>query len=101
MSSLEPTVVALPTLEKLRQHVRETLCAHDKLDLESTPFFQGLVIRRGQPCGLFFEVQGPRLLRLYALWVAEENRVLFYDHAGQRYAETRLSDAPDHQKLAA
>ncbi len=68
---------------------------------ESTPFLQGLITRGGRPCGLFFQVQGPRLLRLYALWAAQENRILFYDNAGQRYAETRLSDAPDHQKLAA
>ncbi len=101
MASLEPTVVALSSLEELQQHVRETLCAHDKLDLEQTPFFQGLVTRSGRPCGLFFQVQGPRQLRLYALWTGEENRILFYDTTGQRYAETRLSDAPDHQKLAA
>jgi hypothetical protein len=99
--TLEPTVVALPTLDDLRQHVLETLCAHDRLDPGQTPFFQGLIKRAGRPCGLFFQVQGPRRVRTYALWASEEDRILFYDATGQRFAETRLSDAPDPQRLAA
>ena len=94
-------VIALPTLEDLRKHVLETLCRHDQLDPESTPFFQGMVTRANPPCGLFFQVQGPRQVRNYALWAGEENRILFYDGTGQRFAETRLSDAPDPLKVAA
>jgi hypothetical protein len=97
----DPAVVALPTLDDLRQHVLETLCAHDQLDPAQTPFFQALVKRAGQPCGLFFQAQGPRQVRTYALWAGEEGRVLFYDGSGQRFAETRLSDAPDPRRLAA
>jgi hypothetical protein len=94
-------VIALPSLEALRQHVLETLCAHDHLDPIQTPLFQAVVLRRGQPCGLFFQAQGPRLLKTYALWAGEECRVLFYDSTGERFAETQLSDAPDPLKLAA
>jgi hypothetical protein len=97
----DPEVVALPTLDDLRQHVLATLCAHDQLDPGQTPFFQGLIKRAGRPCGLFFQVQGPRRVRTYALWAGEEDRILFYDATGQRFAETRLSDGPDPQKLAA
>jgi hypothetical protein len=86
---------SLPSLDDLRQHVLEALCDHDKLDPEQTPFFQGLVTRFGKPCGLFFQVQGPRQVRIYALWASDESRILFYDGVGQRFAETRLSDAPD------
>jgi hypothetical protein len=92
---------SLPSLDHLRQHVLETLCDHDKLDLEQTPFFQGLVTRFGKPSGLFFQVQGPRQVRTYALWASDENRILFYDGVGQRFAETRLSDAPDALSLGA
>jgi hypothetical protein len=95
------TFASLPTLDALRQHVLETLCRHDHLDPAQTPFFQALVTRRGQPCGLFFQVQGPRQVRSYALWAEEENRILFYDNTGLRFAETRLSDAPDAGRLAA
>jgi hypothetical protein len=94
------TVVALPSLEELRRHVLEMLCSHDQLDPAQTPFYQAVITRRGQPCGLFFQVQGPRLLKTYAVWAGEENRILFYDGSGERFAESRLSDAPDPLKLA-
>jgi hypothetical protein len=95
------TFLSLPTFEALRQHVLETLCKHDQLDPDTTPFFQGLITRAGRPCGLFFQVQGPRQVRNYALWAGDENRILFYDGTGQRFAQTRLSEAPDPLQAAA
>jgi hypothetical protein len=88
-------VVSLPTLEELRHHVLVRLCAHDHLDPQQTPLFQALVTRRGKPCGLFFQVQGPRMLKTYAIWTGDENRILFYDLTGVRFAESRLSEGPD------
>src|SRR5206468_3317140 len=89
------TTTSLPTLPELRRHVLEILCKHDQLDPQQTPFYQGLITRAGRPCGLFFQVQGPRQVRTYALWAGDENRILFYDNTGVRFAETRLCDAPD------
>lgn len=94
-------VASLPTLDDLRRHVREILCGHDRLDPSHTPMQQALIKRSGRPCGLFFQVQGPRQLRTYAVWAGEENRILFYDSTGLRFAETRLSEAPDPLRLAA
>jgi hypothetical protein len=94
------TVAALPTLDELNRHVLLTLCAHDQLDPAQTPLQRALITRSGRPCGLFFQVQGPRLLRTYAVWAGEEDRILFYDSTGLRFAETRLSEAPDPLKLA-
>ncbi len=94
------TVVSLPTLDVLRDHVRKTLCAHDQLDPTQTPMHQGVIMRSGRPCGLFFQVQGPRMVKTYAVWAGDEDRLLFYDSNGQRFAEVRLSDAPDPVKLA-
>ena len=95
------TVVSLPTLDALRDHVRQALCAHDQLDPTQTPLHQAVITRSGRPCGLFFQVQGPRLVKTYALWAGDEDRILFYDSNGQRFGEVRLSDAPDPRKLAA
>ena len=95
------TVAALPRLEDLRRHVLRTLCAHDQLDPAQTPLHQAVITRAGKPCGLFFQVKGPRLLKVYAVWAGEENRVLFYDSTGLRFAETRLSEGPDPLDLAA
>jgi hypothetical protein len=96
-----PAVVALPTVEELRKHVLQTLCAHDRLEPGNTPLHQAIIKRSGRACGLFFQVQGPRMLKTYAVWAGEEDRILFYDSTGLRFAETRLSEAPDPQKIAA
>jgi len=93
-------VACLPTIEDLRRHVLTILCAHDHLDATQTPLFQQLLIRRGKPCGLRFEIQGPRRMRSSALWVGEENRIIFYDTGGVRFHETQMSEAPDPLKLA-
>lgn len=95
------SVAFLPTVDELRRHVLKTLCEHDRLDPEQTPISQGLITRRGKPCGLFFQVHGPRMLKTQAVWAGEENRILFYDCSGARFGVTRLADAPDPRKLAA
>ena len=98
---MDMTFAALPTLDQLRAHVHQMLCSHDRLDPVQAPLHQALVTRKGKPCGLFFQINGPRLLKTYAVWAGEEDRILFYDSHGLRFAETRLSDAPDPGKLAA
>jgi hypothetical protein len=94
-------VAALPTLAELRNHVLEILCRNDNLDPSQTPLRQALITRKGTPCGLFFEVQGPRMLRNFAIWAGDENRILYYNSGGERVAETKLSEAPDPRALAA
>jgi hypothetical protein len=96
---LMEAVVCLPTLALLQEHVRSLLCGHDQLDPSLTPLHQAVITRAGRPCGLFFQVQGPRMVRNYAVWAGDEARILFYDSTGQRFAESRLSDAPDPLEL--
>ncbi|MFL5341799.1 MAG: hypothetical protein ACJ8F7_16765 [Gemmataceae bacterium] len=93
------TVVALPGRDELRNFVRLKLCDEYRLDPDFTPFFEAVVSRRGRTCGLYFEIHGPRLLRAFAIWAGEEHRILFYDSVGERFAEVRLSDAPDPLRL--
>lgn len=92
---MEATYVSLPTLEKLRAYVLETLCKREHLDPNATPFLQGVILRGGKPCGLLLQIEGPRLLRTHAIWLGEEDRILFYDSTGARVAETRLCEAPE------
>ena len=94
-------VASLPTLDDVRRHVLLTLCSHDQLDPNQTPLNESVLVRSGRPCGLFFQAHGPRMLKTYAVWAGEENRILFYDCSGSRFAETRLSDGPDPLKVAA
>jgi hypothetical protein len=95
------TVVCLPTLHGLRDHVRSVLCAHDHFDPAQTPLYQAVLTRSGKPCGLFFVLEGPRRVKTYAIWAGEEDRILFYDSMGQRFAQSQLSEAPDPLELAA
>lgn len=88
-------IASLPSLDALRQHVLIQLCRHDHLDPEQTPLLVSLITRSGRPCGLFFQIQGPRMVKAYAVWAGEENRVLYYDAHGTRFAQTRLSESPD------
>lgn len=92
-------VERLTTLQQLREHVSKVLTEHDQLDPEQAPLRQSVLRRRGRPCGLFFQLQGPRHVRTYAVWAGEENRILFYDSLGRRFAETMLSEGPDPREL--
>ena len=94
-------VASLPTLGELTRHVLHRLCEPDHLDPTQTPLLQSTITRRGKLCGLFFQAQGPRHLKSYAVWAGDENRILFYKSSGERFAETRLSEAPDPRCIAA
>jgi hypothetical protein len=91
----------LPTMSDLKRFVHLMLCRKDQLDPEQTPLGLTLIVRRGKPCGVFFHVQGPRLLKNYAVWAGDENRILYYDASGERFGETHLSEGPDPRRLAA
>lgn len=93
-------VQRLTTLEQLREFVRSTLCGRDHLDPQQTPLVETVLRKRGRPCGLIFELHGPRRVRTSAVWAAEENRVLFYDSLGVRFAQVQLSEGPCPRELA-
>jgi hypothetical protein len=98
---MDLTVLPLPSLDELRRFVRETLCTRDRLDPAQSRLRQGVIRRSGRPCGLFFRIEGPRLLRAYAVWAGDDHRILFYDSTGARFADVRLSDEPDPRTLEA
>lgn len=86
--------VLLPTLQALENHVLQQLCAQDKLEPRYTPLYSRVLHRGNRPCGMFFCIHGPRLLRAYAVWSIEESRILFYEGTGQRFAETQVLEGP-------
>lgn len=88
-------VVALTTLEELTTFVHRTLCQPDALVPEQTPIFRTIMKRAGQPTGVLFHIEGPRLLRTSAVWSADDHRIFFYDSTGQRVRAVRLSESPE------
>lgn len=95
------TVLNATTMNELCEKVKQILCDKDNLDPEQTPFTHSTIMKRGAPCGMFFQVHGPRLLKNYAVWASDEDRILFYDCNGERFADLQLSEAPDLGKAAA
>jgi hypothetical protein len=86
-------VRAFATLENLRPYVHDTLCEHDALEPANSPLSQSLITRRGRVRGLFFLVRGPRSVKLLrGLGRGRESHPLL---RLDRFAETRLSEAPD------
>jgi hypothetical protein len=96
---MESPVEALPTYDRLRQYIRDALCAHDGFAPEQAALKQAAIRRGERTCGLFFQLIGPQRQKAYAVWAGDEHRVLFYDATGARFAEVRLSESPDPAHL--
>ena len=79
------------TLDELRDFVHRTLCDKENLLAEQFSLAEGELSRRGRRCGLQFTVQGPRHVRLGAIWESRHNQVYFYDARGTRFLKVRLA----------
>ncbi|MBA4064607.1 MAG: hypothetical protein C0501_13015 [Isosphaera sp.] len=91
---MSQAVVACPAVEDVAGLVHRTLCGRDGLDPAQTPLFRTPLRKAGRACGVVFHVEGPRQLRTSAVWAADADRVIFYDSAGARFGEVRLSESP-------
>jgi hypothetical protein len=81
---------AIRTLDDLRAFVHKTLCDRENILLDQFGLTETALIRGGRDCGLHFCVQGPRSVRLEAIWVADRNTIYFYDARGMRYLKIQL-----------
>ena len=84
----------LQTLEEIRQYVAQTLSNLETLEADRFQLSQQVLSRAGQPCGMYFCLQGPRALRLTAIWETDGNTILFYGSCGRRMQRTRLIESP-------
>lgn len=82
--------VALFSLDELRDYVHRTLCRRENLLVEQSPLGELPLMRSGQSCGIQFIVQGPRAVRLSAIWASDLNVIYFYDARGERYMKVAL-----------
>lgn len=98
---MKVTVQSLPSADDLWNYVHQTLCTHDNIDPQQASLRHFRIVRRDRLCGYFFQVNGPRSVKVYAVWSGDEDRILFFDSTGTRYAETWLSDSPEPETLAA
>lgn len=83
--------VPIQSLADLRDYVLHTLCAHENLIPEQFALQELMLTRRGAACGRQFILQGPRSVRLGAVWAEDRNDLYFYDARGERFRKERLS----------
>jgi hypothetical protein len=79
----------------------QTLCSHERLDIQQVQMRRTFMRQGTQIIGLSIRIEGPRLMRSHAIWAERENRILFYDSAGHRFAIVKLSEAPMLSEYAA
>ena len=88
---MSETLAEIRTLDNLRDFVHNTLCDKENLLADITSMTQRELSRRGRQCGLQFALQGPRSVRLGAIWESDHNQIYFYDARGTRYLKLPLS----------
>lgn len=84
------TIEAIRSLNDLRTFIHQTLCDKENLLEDQFQMTEMQLVRRGRDCGLQFSLNGPRSVRLGAIWAADQNVIYFYDTRGNRYLKLRL-----------
>lgn len=91
----------LDSLEDLRDYVNNTLCQYENLEVGAYPLTERILIRRGEPCGLYFCLHGPRQVSYTAIWETQTNTILFYGPTGERFQRSQLATAPSLELMTA
>ena len=86
------TFDTISTLDDLRNFIHQTLCDRENLLQDQFDLTETALIRNGRDCGLQFCLQGPRSVRLEAIWVADRNTIYFYDARGARFSKVQLHE---------
>ncbi len=81
-------------MDDLRRFVNETLCLHNQLEVGAFHMSERLLMKRDQPCGVYFCLHGPRAVKISAIWDMFKNIVLFYSATGERFLTTKLIQSP-------
>ena len=76
---------------ELHELVHRELCAKENLLEDQFTTRATSVVRRGRACGTSFVLQGPRSVRLTAVWEADLGTLYLYDARGERFAKRRVS----------
>jgi len=91
----------IDTLQDLRHYITTILCDRYQLQLGAFRMTERVLVRGGKPCGIYFCLYGPRMLKFTAIWETDRNQVLFYGSHGERFQKTQLTEAPRLECAAA
>lgn len=90
----------LESLNDLREFVNETICNQEQLEIGAFQMTERILVRRGDPCGIYFCIHGPRQVKFTAIWETDSNTILFYGSTGQRTLKAKLTEAPQLEPAA-
>jgi hypothetical protein len=76
------------------------LCQENDFEVGVFQITERLLMRAGEPCGIFFCLHGPRSVKLTAVWETEKNKVLFYGSTGERFLTTKLETSPELEAVS-
>ncbi|HEY1065243.1 MAG TPA: hypothetical protein VGE52_04010 [Pirellulales bacterium] len=62
----------------------------DQLEPDAFTITERLLTRKGKPCGMYFCLHGPRMVKFSAVWETESHTILFYGPTGERFHRTVL-----------
>lgn len=92
IDTMSEIVPGIRTIDELRSFVQTKLCQKENLLLEQSKLRQAPLVKQGKICGFQFSVQGPRQVRLGAVWASDRNDIYFYDTRGNRYHKVHLPE---------
>ena len=84
----------ISSLTDLRDFVQKELCDQNELEVGAFRLTERVLEKSGAPCGMFYCLNGPRSVRLVAIWETSRNTVLFYSSTGERVQRVQLARAP-------
>ncbi len=70
--------------EAVREFIRGELCEKNQLERDAFEMSERVLTRKGQHCGFYFCIYGPRSVRLTAVWDLVKGLIFFYDSLGRR-----------------
>jgi hypothetical protein len=83
-------IAEIRSLEELEIYVHQMLCHKENLVPELFATRVTKLVRAGKVCGLQFSLDGPRCVKLGAVWARDQNTLYFYDTRGNRYHKQPL-----------
>ena len=92
--------LSISNCSELSDYVNETLCYHNQLKKDAFQMTKRLLVRSGRPCGIFYCLHGPRMVKFTAIWEKDNNQVLFYGPTGEKVQQTKLLDSISDMETA-
>ncbi len=87
MIALQPTRIDFTQLRKM---VAGILADLGQLEFNAFPMTERVVVKKGQACGVYFCLHGPRNVKITAICDLQKRTIIYYGSDGVRAQQTPL-----------